>query len=465
MEGGSCDILVLVESGTLGRVVLCKNSDRPPCESQPLVFHPRARHPPGSKLKLEYIEIPEVEITYATLGSAPYWCWGYEMGVNEHQVAIGNVAVFTKPLEEAIRERGAGRMSCGLLGMDLVRLGLERGRDAEEALFVITELLERYGQFGSGIPGEDHERGSYDNSFIIADEKRAFVLETAGREWAAKRIERGFYAISNKLSIRTEFDLKSRDLVRRALERGWWRGEGDFDFAFAYTDFRKPLWSSHLRARRAWDLLRAEENPSPEYLMRVMRDHYESSFITGSFNPALSELPTLCMHSSPAGITWGDTAASAIIILGIPELDSPLMLWCAGTPCTGCYLPFFIKAGSPPDMIQRAGRAGKITKAPPQAPPDEYSPDSYWWLFKELLWIVKGDELGTRYPKRQPLVRAAFDELERSFLSEIRKIGRRFKAEHPEEEERRRMLRDLQEECLRRTLEALFKLKEILPEL
>jgi len=34
----------------------------------------------------------------------------------------------------------------GLLGMDLLRLGLERGKTAQEAVNVITSLLEEHGQ-------------------------------------------------------------------------------------------------------------------------------------------------------------------------------------------------------------------------------------------------------------------------------------------------------------------------------
>ena len=84
--------------------------------------------------------------------------------------------------------------------MDLVRLGLERGKTAREALDVITSLLEKYGQFGAGIPGAGID-GAYDNSYLIADPQEAWVLETAGRHWAAKRLQSGIASISNKASL------------------------------------------------------------------------------------------------------------------------------------------------------------------------------------------------------------------------------------------------------------------------
>src|SRR3954468_18450685 len=114
-----------------------KNSDRHPSEEQVVESYPaRAAH---GELRTQYLSIPDAG-AYAFVGSRPTWRWGVEHGVNEHRVAIGNEKIFT-----TTRPRD---LPPALLGMDLVRLGLERARSAVEAVDVMTELLERYGQGG-----------------------------------------------------------------------------------------------------------------------------------------------------------------------------------------------------------------------------------------------------------------------------------------------------------------------------
>lgn len=52
---------------------------------------------------------------------------------------------------------------------------------------MITGLLEHYGQ-GGGCR-EDPTPFCYHNTFLLADRTEAWVLETAGRLWAAQRIQ------------------------------------------------------------------------------------------------------------------------------------------------------------------------------------------------------------------------------------------------------------------------------------
>jgi len=432
----SCDTMVaLSDATTTGTTILGKNSDRPVYDCQPLVHHPRQDHSPGTSIKLEYRTIPQVGRTHATVGSSPYWCWGYEEGMNEFGVAIGNEAIFTKTFADSVAASKAGKPpEPGLLGMDLLRLGLERGKTAREALDVITGLVERYGQWGSGVPTMDHESGGYDNSYVIADGKEAWILETVGKRWVARRVTRGVAAISNQPSIRTQWDLASGDLVDYAVEKGWWpkHKKGRFDFAMAYIDLKTPLQLSQIRVQRARQLLgqKKDGNVSPRWVMRILRDHYEDTFLDGPyFNAALPDFLTLCMHSSPAEFTWGNTASSAVFILPDDSERLARMWWTPVTPCTGLYLPVFAGAGRLPKVLSTAGKMGKTVTPPPQAKRDEFSEQSYWWLFRDLLDKVKGDRIGTEFNKRQPVVRAAFDQLEKKWADQCRQVEGRSIAE------------------------------------
>ncbi|XP_015214328.1 secernin-3 isoform X2 [Lepisosteus oculatus] len=174
----SCDTFVALPQSTVGeRVIFGKNSDRPCDEVQEVVYFPAKKYESGAQLECTYIKIDQVPETYAVVLSRPAWLWGAEMGANEHQVCIGNEAVWGR--EEASDAEA-------LLGMDLVRLGLERADTAEKALDVIVDLLEKYGQGGNCM--EDECTFTYHNSFLIADRTVAWVLETSGKHWAAEKI-------------------------------------------------------------------------------------------------------------------------------------------------------------------------------------------------------------------------------------------------------------------------------------
>jgi secernin len=286
-----CDTFVALPEGSLdGYTIFGKNSDRPHEEVQLITFSPH-KEPKEKELKCTYITIPQTNETYAVLLSQPWWMWGAEMGVNEHGVAIGNEAVHTK--EPLVRN--------GLLGMDLLRLGLERARNATEALGVITTLLEEHGQGGSNAYAG---KWYYHNSFLIADPEKAWVLETADKWWVAERVE-DVRSISNNLSIRGKGDKRKDGIIEYALKKGYCKNKQDFDFALHFSDSsvqgELPLTN---RAVKSTKLL-AENNGriTLEMMMEFLRDHDAGICMHGSFESTGSQVSHL-KPLSKSSIHW-----------------------------------------------------------------------------------------------------------------------------------------------------------------
>src|SRR5690242_14654550 len=239
-----CDTLVATPEYTAdGAVWFAKNSDREPGEAQRVEHLPAQLHNRRT-VQCTYVEVAQVERTNEIVISRPFWMWGAEMGANQHGVAIGNEAVFTRlPYAKT-----------GLTGMDLLRLALERAAAAREALEIITQLLAEHGQ-GGGC-GYRNRKFRYHNSFIIADPQEAWVLETAGPHWAAERV-RGLRTISNALTIGKTFDLLSDGALSAAKQQGWCRSAADFDFARSFGDaYYSHLSGGGVRAACTLGLLR-----------------------------------------------------------------------------------------------------------------------------------------------------------------------------------------------------------------
>jgi hypothetical protein len=195
-----CDSLVVLGQATADGITLfAKNSDRPPQEQQVIEWSsPREER----ATRATYIEVDgSSAATLRCVLSRPTWCWGAEHGANEAGVAIGNHTIYT-----TLDPRG---FAPALIGMDLVRLGLERAASAASAVQVIADLLERYGQGGSGHdPAIVGKERPYWSSFLIADPAEAWMVETSGTTWAAARVE-DVAAMSNRTCI-SDFDVQHR---------------------------------------------------------------------------------------------------------------------------------------------------------------------------------------------------------------------------------------------------------------
>jgi secernin len=216
-----CDTYVSLRNWSKNQnVIFGKNSDRLESEAQLITYTPRMNHSQGEEVNCTHISIPQVKETAAIILSQPYWMWGAEMGANEYSVVIGNESIQTRePLKDF-----------GLPGMDLLRLGLERGKTAKEALNIITNLLETHGQGGF----HSLTQYNYHNSYLIADPTEAYVLETAG-DWWITEIVKDFRSISNHISIRFKGDMRRKGIIQHAIEKGFCKDDSDFDFKMTFS--------------------------------------------------------------------------------------------------------------------------------------------------------------------------------------------------------------------------------------
>lgn len=353
-----CDTLAALAAATRNGVTLfAKNSDRLRDEPQVVERHAAATHPAGTELRCTHISIPQAAHTHAVLLCRPWWIWGAEMGLNEHGVAIGNEAVFA---------RSPPHETPALLGMDLVRLGLERGATAQEALGVMIELLELHGQGGNcAHPGPQH----YDNSFIIADRHQAFVLETIGRRWIVEPVTR-VRAISNLFTIRTATQ-RSGDLDAWLQACGW-PDSKDVGYAAAIGDPAR-LVSGPVRWARATELLEAQQGElDAAAVMRILRDHGPGEGQDPNWRPTATRGP-ICAHADDA-LPRGQTVNALVAELR----PKRLLAWVSGgaAPCLSVFKPVFLDT-----PIPETG----------PTPTGNFDARSFWWRHDRLQRALLAD--------------------------------------------------------------------------
>jgi dipeptidase len=312
------------------------------------------------------------------------------MGANEQGLVIGNEALFTK----------IPYVKKGLLGMDLLRLALERAGSARDGINVITDLLAAYGQGGNA--GLAHPT-YYHNSYILADPHDAWVLETAGPHWAAKQI-RGIYSISNGITIEHDWDLASPDLVPYAISRGWCKNESDFSFARCYSDLLFTRFSDCRKRRgRSSELLNAKRGQiTLETVMSVLRDHGQADGSQRSADDSLTGAD-ICMHAGFGPIRISQTTGSMASYL---DPKNPLH-FVTGTaaPCTSIFKPVWLDAFSP-----ESTSALKTSLGP--APNEIYDPATLFWRHETFHRTTLHDHenLIKTFAKQR-------DELEREFVA------------------------------------------------
>ena len=363
MTPKSCDTMVALGRATRnGQTIFAKNSDRPVDECQPLVQHTRQSHASGAETQCQFLTLPQTETTYRHVGSRPYWCWGYEHGFNEHQVVIGNEGLASR-LPEATTSK--------LIGMEVLRLGLERARTAAEAVEVMTDCITRYGQ---GKFANDAGVRTYDNGYIVADPHEAYAIETAGHQWVVERVEKTT-GISNVYSLETDWDRVSPTAESEAIEHGWWQPEtGRFNFADAYSKPSRSEGSGARRRARSCAVLGQQSGDiDAQSMMALLADHADGLSPDEPLRTQPGSGSGICVHCKDDG-SGGNTAASLVADLCADGTRLPIY-WCSFySPCLSIFLPFF-NEGQLPTVLARGT--------------EQASDDSPWWRFHQLARLAR----------------------------------------------------------------------------
>jgi secernin len=353
-----CDTIVALGPATKdGATLFGKNSDREPDEVQNIKIYPHRQYKKGDRVKCTYMTIPQAAETATVMLSQPFWMFGAEMGANEHGVVIGNEALFTREKPD----------KTGLTGMDLLRLALERSRTAKQALEIIIELLEKYGQGGNcGY----RQKFFYMNSFLIADDKEAYVLETVKSWWAWKKVV-DIWSISNVITLEADFDACSPGLIENAVKKGYCRKAADFNFRECYSD-KIMTWGAKATPRLARSremLLQKKGALVTADFMAILRDHGGDR----NWTPDKSG-GTICMHAADKLIRRSQSVGSMVARLG--KRAQFYYATGAANPCFSPYFPVFAPGTVTPAGYVEAGA--------------DYDPASYWWecekLHRRALW-------------------------------------------------------------------------------
>lgn len=368
-----CDTFVALRHTTRNKtVIFAKSADCEVNEANAVVRIPRRKHLPGESVRITHLVIPQAEETYEVILTKAFWTYGCEVGVNEYGLAMGEEAVYTTEMAEE---------NDGIIGPDLMRIGLERAQTCREAIEIMTRLLEEYGQGGSAeLKGNSH----FDSSFLMSDREEAFVLETAGRKWAVKRVD-DLGSISNLLLIGREWDRSSEP------------GDGALDWAKTYgLPEVPPSLGSAERQRLTFEgLAAARGNITVKTAFQIMRHHGEG------YHPAsASAHRNICVHAGPQENRWWQ--ADGVMVSDVGEHG--VMAWLTGTSgtCLSIFKPVFIGLDLP-DI-------GPV-------PSERFNPQSLWWKHELLHRRAMAD-----FDHLVPEIRQDFDRLEAEFLEKLEAV-------------------------------------------
>jgi dipeptidase len=365
-----------------------------PNDAQHLSITPRERHALGETVKAGYEVIPQVPVTWRYVSNR-YWPDAYppgdwSAGMNEWGVCI--VADSQRSKETPL---AAGK---GLSWCALGQVAIERSKTALQAVKTLGWLIDTYGTAGTIMP---------ESSWIVADKHGAWVVESSIRHWVARRIRTDeIFALSNRYTIGSNYDLGSSDLISYATAQGWYDPTKGVPFSWmdAYGKSQGKQWLLNREARIHELLDPKRGHIAVKDAMAALRDHYDgTAHATASpheIGLGASDYVPLCSGPSCFGVIYK-------LRTNLPT-DIGCMMWYRMTAaCTSVNVPIYpcIKRLPPVYTMENTNVKDVV---------------SAWWRFRTLM-----DNVDVNYAALSPHVRAAWAAFEASELRSVPALERR----------------------------------------
>jgi dipeptidase len=370
-----CTVLIAGRNTTAdGSILYVKTEDDGIREVDYLWYLPRKTYEPDAVVKLKAGgTIPQIKETYAY-----FWdqCPGtsfYNQYINEWGVTLGSNACASK--EDSVEEvEGRGDVVKGGFGFRLRLILAERAKTAREAVLLAARLIDRYGYSASG------------RNLNIVGPNEAWQLQMVrGKQYVARRVQDDEVAIiANTFSIR-EVDMNDKEnficspnLIKYAIERGWYdpQSREKFDFAKAYSpdDVHKSPSNTH----RAWNMARlldknfplslkdAEEGQMPvsvkpdrkltlKGVMAIFRSHYEGTELDKSGYTESGEYKD-SPHKNRYNIcNYGTHRTTVVQQRNWLPIEIGTVTWRAlDQPCASVFVPWYLGATRIPEAFHKA---------------------------------------------------------------------------------------------------------------
>ncbi|GIW79424.1 MAG: hypothetical protein KatS3mg105_1231 [Gemmatales bacterium] len=297
-------VVALGEATATGSVLLAQTSS---FVSRSLRRTPNSELSVCEKVQTQWLELFQPRRLIGVVGCQPRGRWGYDVAVNEYGVA----ACYT-----LVRHRMAGSFP-GLCPTDLVRLATERSESAVKAVDVVTKLIEAHGVYDDGA-------SSGNCALLVADQREAFLIETASRHWAARQIQ-DLYSSTDTCTIRQDWNRISSGLSTLAIEQGWWPGDGSkLDFAVALGSDLASL---------------------PDRASRQVLDQQKGAIDVGFLRQMIARRAT-----ESSGVRMPARGAAIIELARSGQL--PILHYACSLPSATLYVPVFV-AGELPQQYSR----------------------------------------------------------------------------------------------------------------